>query len=267
MKKLVFTLSFIIFILLALTSCAIPQLTVIDPKEVTAILHAGGALDGMRLLNCQEAFYTYYELGYRLFEYDLKLSCDGRLIATHSWEHLTGGYDGISYDDFLALELEGGYTPVNEDWLIEMLNEYPDVTVIVDAKMDTTLLDAEVIKRLEALEDIHGIDLSDRIIPEVFSIEMWEIIRETTSFTQHLFSRYKEYYSIGTIIENFPTECFIGVALPYDYLDGYYKDNIAYLQESGYRIFMFGINDADDVIGAIEIGADTVYVDNTDMLP
>ena len=61
-------------------------------------------------------------------------------------------------------------------------------------------------------------------------------------------------------------DSFIGVALPYNYLDGYYKENIAYLQESRYRIFMFGINNASDVLGAIEIGADVVYVDNIGIL-
>lgn len=243
------------------------ELTITNLENVTAILHAGGELDGMRLLNCQEAFYVYYEQGYRYFEYDIKLSCDGRLISTHSWEHLSGGYDGMGYNDFISLRLDGGYTPVNEEWLIEMLKEYSDVTVIVDAKMETTLLDAEVIKRLNELQRIHNVDLSDRIIPEIFSIEMWDEIKEKTSFNKHLFSRYKVYYSIDTIIENFSTEKFIGIALPYDYLDGYYKRNIAYLQENGYRIFMFGINDANDVIGAMAIGADTVYVDNTNVIP
>ncbi len=268
MKK---SLSFILLLILLtvlFSSCAqksSPTVTTAD--DLCVILHAGGELDGMRLLNCQEAFYTYYALGYRYFEYDLKLSSDGRLIATHSWEHLSGGYDGMSYADFLALELEGGYTPVNEDWLVTMLTEYPDVTVIVDAKMENTLRDAEVIKRIATLQQIHGIDLSDRIIPEVFSVEMWEAIREETSFNRHLFSRYKEYYDISTVIENFLVEKFIGIALPYDYLDGYYKENIPYLQQKGYRIFMFGINTAEDVIGAIELGADTVYVDNIGILP
>ena len=186
-----------------------PQLNITVPDQLTAILHAGGALDGMQLLNCQEAFYLYYDMGYRFFEYDLKLSSDGKLMGTHSWEYLTGGYDGMTYQDFLSLRLEGGYTPVNEDWLIDMIKQYSDVTVVADAKMETMSLDAEVIKRLYELQTIHGIDLSDRIIPEVFSVEMWEAIKDETSFSKYLFSRYKVYYSIDTIIDNFLLEKFI----------------------------------------------------------
>ncbi len=209
----------------------------------------------------------YYEMGYRLFEYDLKLSSDGKLIATHSWEHLSGGYDGISYQDFISLKLDGGYTPANEDWLIEILTEYPDVTLIIDAKMETTLLDAEVIKRLNELQEIYQIDLSDRIIAEIFSVEMWDAIKNEVNFNQYLFSRYKEYYSIDVVVDSFPTDKFIGIAMTYTDLDGYYKRNIPYLQSLGYNIFLFGIYSQEDVLGALEIGADTVYIDRPSMIP
>ena len=197
----------------------------------------------------------------------MKLSSDGRVIATHSWEHLAGGYDGIAYADFLTLTLDGGYTPVNEDWLVEMLLAYPDVTVVADAKMADTIGDAAVIQRLYALQAERGIDLSSRIVPEVFSIEMWQALADTTDFDGYLFSRYKEYYSIGDVVAAFPRDRFIGIALPYGYLDGYYKENIAYLQSLGYRIFMFDIYGQEDVRGAAAIGADTVYIDSPTALP
>ena len=78
-------------------SPAEPTPKITEASDLTVILHAGGGLDGMRLLNCQEAFAVYYEMGYRYFEYDFKLSAEGKLIATHSWEHLDGGYDGMPY--------------------------------------------------------------------------------------------------------------------------------------------------------------------------
>lgn len=243
------------------------DLKITPAEQIGVILHAGGELEDKKLLNCQEAFYVYYEMGYRLFEYDLKLSSDGKLIATHSWEHLENGYDGISYQDFTALKLDGDYTPANEEWLIEILIQYPDIKLIIDAKMATTLLDAKVIKRVNELQTIYNIDLSERIIPEIFSIEMWEAIKEEVSFNNYLFSRYKEYYPVDTVVSSFPTDKFIGIALPYTGLDEYYKRNIAYFQELGYKIFMFGINSREDVLGALEIGADTVYIDNMSMLP
>lgn len=263
-KKRMLILAFCLCMLLC--ACTAQQTaTITADEDVTVILHAGGELEGKRLLNCQEAFYHYYELGFRYFEYDLKLSSDGYLMATHSWEHLPDGYDGMAYEDFL--QLDGGYTPVNEQWLMQMLQDYPDVTVIVDAKMATTTEDAAVIQRLDALQEIYHIDLSERILPEIFSVEMWQQLEGKVSFRQFLFSRYKEYYDITTVTESFPVGTFLGVALPYDYLDGYYKENIPYLQQQGYRIFMFGVNSAEDARGALLLGADTLYLDNLDMLP
>lgn len=258
MKRL---LAFAALLLLLCGCTPSPQLQVTPVQDMTVILHAGGQLEDKRLLNCQEAFYTYYDLGYRYFEYDLKLSCDGKLMATHSWEHLEGGYDGMTYADFCALRLDGGYTPVNEDWLVEMLRSYPDVTVIVDAKMDTPQQDAAVLRRLHDLQEIHGIDLSERIIGEVFSVQMWQELENQVSFTRFLFSRYKEYYDVKTVAESFPAGKFIGIALPYDYLDGYYQEHIAWFQQQGYRIFMFGIQSAEDAAGASALGADAVYLD------
>lgn len=277
MKKIALILALIIVAFTCFYACAPnnndneqpnqPQLNIINKEDLTVILHAGGSLDNKLLLNCQEAFYHYYASGFRYFEYDFKLSNDGKIIATHSWEHLSNGYEGISYEQFTDLKLDGGYTPVNEEWLANMLLEYPDVTVIADAKMETTLLDGEVIKRLYQLGQEHNFDISNRIIPEVFSIEMWQAIKDTTNFNRHLFSRYKEYYSIQTVLDNFPTDKFVGIALDYSYLDGYYKDSIPLFQQKGYKIFMFGIGSAQDVLSAISIGADTVYVDTESAIP
>ena len=96
--------------------------------------------------------------------------------------------------------MTSGYGPTRN----AMLQDYPDVTVIVDAKMATTTEDAAVIQRLDALQEIYHIDLSERILPEIFSVEMWQQLEGKVSFRQFLFSRYKEYYDITTVTESFP---------------------------------------------------------------
>ena len=76
MKKLTLLLIFMLLCSFIPTSCT-QNTPPNEKKEVIAILHAGGELDGNTYLNCQEAFYEYYEQGYRYFEYDFKLSSDG----------------------------------------------------------------------------------------------------------------------------------------------------------------------------------------------
>lgn len=148
----------------------------------------------MTYLNAQETFEYYYNMGYRYFEYDLRLSSDGRIIATHAWEHIAvSNANDITYEEFKEIRLDNGFTPVNEEWLVETIINYPDVRVVIDAKMDSIEGDSAVLARLEALELIYNIDISQNIIPEIFSKEMCDIVKEQTSFERYLFSLYEVY--------------------------------------------------------------------------
>jgi glycerophosphoryl diester phosphodiesterase len=231
-----------------------------SPEELTVILHAGGSAGELTYLNAQETFEYYYNLGYRYFEYDLKLSSDGRIIATHEWEYLTvANPENITYEEFKALRLENGYTPVNEEWLMETIKNHPDVNIVVDAKMDSTEGDAAVLARLEELEGIYGIDISPNIIPEVFSKEMWDIVKETTTFDRYLFSHYKVYYTVDTMLEYFSDERIWGFALPM-YKDGEIRSQL-YKAKEKKQIFVFTPQNEEDVLDAAAMGADGVYLD------
>lgn len=116
----------------------------------------------------------------------MQLSSDGRLIGTHLWDYLEW-HKSITYQEFIELKLSNGFTPVNEEWLMQTIISHTDIKVVVDAKMPTTEEDAKVLQRLEVLENIYNYDISSNIIPEIFSKEMWDITKETTSFDQYFF--------------------------------------------------------------------------------
>lgn len=243
------------------TAASTAAFTPKSPEELTVILHAGGGKDGITHLNAQETFEYYYSQGYRYFEYDLRLSSDGRIIATHAWEHLSpeDPYN-ITYDEFKALRLENGYTPANEEWLMETIKSHPDVNIVVDAKMDTTEGDAAVLARLEELEGIYGIDISPNIIPEVFSKEMWDIVKETTTFDRYFFSHYKVYYTVDTMLEYFSDERIWGFALS-TFTDEDIRSQL-YRVKKTKKIFVFTPKDKEGVLDAAAMGADGVYLDS-----
>ncbi len=235
-------------------------------EPIINILHAGGAYNELTLLNAQEPFEYYYSLGYRYFEYDLKLSSDGKLIATHDFEHLPTYDQAISYEDFKKLKLPYDMTPVNEEWLIETIRNHPDIKIVVDAKMQTRQEDVDVLRRIEELEGIYDIDLSSNIIPEIFSIEMWNEAQLCTTFDNYLFSHYKEYYSIETMIEHFSSDKILGMAIPV-WSDSYISSNIYRVKEIGKKLFIFTVKTEEDLNFARTLGADGIYVDsNIDFL-
>ena len=225
------------------------------------ILHAGGGENSNVYLNAQETFEGYYSKGCRYFEYDLKLSSDGRIIGSHAGEHLPNvNFQTITYAEFKELKLDNQMTPVNEEWLMETIISHPDVKIIVDAKMPTQVEDDKVLQRIEYLESVYNYDVSANIIPEVFSLEMWEILKETTSFNSYIFSHYKVYYSVDYVMENFSDSRIIAIAMSVN-CDSYYRKNLVKFKQEGWKIFMWDIHSSEDINRAQKLGANGVYVD------
>ena len=48
----------------------------------------------------------------------------------------------------------------------------------------------KVLERLEELASIYNVDISQNIIPEIFSKEMWDIVKESLQYQQYIFSHY-----------------------------------------------------------------------------
>lgn len=113
--------------------------------------------------------------------------------------------------------------------------------------------------RLEALESIYNVDISDNIIPEIFSKEMWDIVKEQTSFNRYLYSQYKVYYNVDMMLEYFGDERIWGFALP-EYVDGDIRSRIPEIKETK-EILIFTPSNQDELNFAIETGADGVYLD------
>ncbi len=263
MKAQIYFLMLVILLLPLMAGCGTSKMQDASshPSSISiCILHAGGGWDGLTLLNAQETFEYYYAQGYRYFEYDLMLSSDGRLIATHHFEHLNVASTSLSYGEFTALTLDNGMTPVNEEWLVETIRSHPDVKIVVDAKMETREEDTAVLARIEELESIYGIDLSANIIPEIFSIEMWEAVQKCTTFHSYLFSHYKEYYSVDTILANFSSPQIIGIAVP-TWTDDYIQSNLYKVKDAGKKLFVFTVTNEEELAFAEEIGADGIYID------
>lgn len=69
------------------------QASIKNRKCCTVIAHAAGAINGNAVTNSKEALLANIALGTRFFEIDFSPTSDGKLAATHDWDHwrlLTG---------------------------------------------------------------------------------------------------------------------------------------------------------------------------------
>ena len=109
------------------------------------IAHAGGAIDGNIYTNSLEALNYSYEKGLRLFELDLQLSSDNKIVAVHSWKEWVKdtGYSGKippTEKDFLNYKIKGYLTPLNINLINKWFGEKKEAILITDKINDPKLI-------------------------------------------------------------------------------------------------------------------------------
>ena len=117
------------------------------------IAHAGGAIDGINYTNCREALDLSYSKGCRLFELDLVLTTDGKIVAKHD-------PPGITEEAFMSQLIAGKYTPMNMESINSWFQNHPDAILVTDKINDPQKIYNEFL-------------FHDRVIMELFT---WEAV-------------------------------------------------------------------------------------------
>ncbi len=125
-----------------------------DPffQKIGVITHAGGGLQGMAYLNCEEAFSRYYAKGNRVFEYDVDEESGAFVLA-----HTEGGE---------KTSLDGRFTPLTIESCLDSIKKHSDITVIFDCKFANLQPFASFVK--EYVQDKEALN---RIVIQVFNEE------------------------------------------------------------------------------------------------
>jgi hypothetical protein len=132
------------------------------------IAHAGGALDGLIYTNSVEALDLSYSKGCRLFELDLILTSDDKIVAAHDWNYYKtiAGYLGIidntplTEQEFLSYKIYEKYTPLNMEGINNWFRAHPTATLITDKLNEPERINNEF-------------KFLDRVIMELFT---WEAV-------------------------------------------------------------------------------------------
>jgi len=92
------------------------------------VAHALGGIDGMTYTNSLEAFLHNYKLGHRVFEIDLQITSDNRLVAVHELARVSP--ESLFEEEKAAVP----YTMPSFHDLCLLMFEYPDAYIITDTK-------------------------------------------------------------------------------------------------------------------------------------
>ena len=143
----------LLFILIAF-SCCINKTKDNKPEYWEHfIAHAGGAIDGNIYTNCLEALDLSYSKGCKLFELDLVLTTDGKIVAQHDPPEVTEAV-------FMNRRIAEKYTPLNMEAINLWFQDHPDAILVTDKINDPRRI-------------FNEFSFPDRLLMELFS---WEAI-------------------------------------------------------------------------------------------
>ena len=167
MKSTLFLkLSIIILCSLLATSCKKESELESEPKPPVPsptyscysrlfVAHGGGAVEGHTKTNSLESLNASYANGFRMFELDLQLTTDNKIVAVHDPIDITE-------EEFLSQPILGKFTPMNMDSLNNWFEKHLDAIFITD-KINRPDLLAKQFK------------FKKRLIMELFT---WEAVEE-----------------------------------------------------------------------------------------
>lgn len=246
-----------------------------EPKEGFAahrlVAHAMGGIDGLTYSNTYEAFAANYEKGLRVFEADLLLSKDGKLIARHEWgESFTvmmgqedvmdpGTHAAVwTYEEFKNAKIKGQYEPLGWEDLLDLLKEYPDMYLITDTKQIEPEETDQIFNIIVDSAKEKDPELLNRIVPQIYYQSMWDDIQAKYPFESVIFTLYQTHDSDESVVQFAKDKGIAAITMSETRANA---DLVASLNELGIPSYVHTINDKDNVLKFKRMGVYGFYTD------
>lgn len=233
------------------------------------VAHALGEADGKIETNSKEAFLASWGNGFRAMEVDFTYTSDGVLVARHDFE-ADGTYYRLEQDANAPLVMDNSsyqnskiiydQTPITAVDLLSLMAEYPDVYLITDTKdTDQATVQKQFNDLKKIAEAIEQPQVLDRIVPQIYSEEMYGWVKEIYPFQEWIYTLYLNYYPNYPQIADFCVEKGIGtVTLEYSRAT---KEVLDTLHAKGIKVYAHTINRYQQFKDLLALGVDGIYTD------
>jgi glycerophosphoryl diester phosphodiesterase len=225
----------------------------------TYIAHELGGIGNDTLINSVDTFNLYYQKGFRVFETDLTLTSDDKLVANHDW---SGYKTPPTYEQFMKKKVYGKYTPTDAQMVINVLAQHPETYLVTDTKETDPVLIGKQFTQLVQIAKQKDPAILDRIIPEIYTPEMYNVVNSIYPFK----NKYYSIYQLGDTpkdrqdIINFMLQHDIKtITMPVERLDSNYMQLI---KKNHLTLYVFTINSAQEVAKLKQMGVHGVYTDS-----
>ncbi len=234
----------------------------ITPKEwqetrlsrADRVAHAGGGYNGVAYTNSIEAL-NANKNDFNLFEIDLALTSDGRIVCSHDWDYYPKQIFGFdlhgtpTYDEFVNLvENNDKFTNCTLESLIQWLDVTPHASIVTDIKENN-------IKALEYIATKFTKHLP-RFIPQIYNMQEYDSVSEL-GFDRIILTIYAWGASEDEIVAQAKTRKLFAVTVP-DYRAAYIGKR---LKDTGQRVYAHTINSKETKDLMRWFGVDEIYTD------
>lgn len=178
------------------------------------VAHAMGGIDELTYTNSYEAFIVNYEKGLRVFEVDLLLSSDNKLVARHEWgqgfTQMLGQQETIeeerqeavwSHNEFKEAKIKGEYEPLDWADIVELMELYPDVYIVTDTKQTTPEEIQEIFTQIVEQTKEWQPELLERVVPQIYNRDMWEPVQAIYPFDSVIFTLYQTHETDKEVVQ------------------------------------------------------------------
>lgn len=242
-----------------------------DAAVFATVSHAGGQLDGVNYTNCKEAFeQSYSDRGHRVFEADLELTSDDRLVLRHDWEAYLYQYLGqtvpegaeegkpLSLEQFRNLKILNRYTPLTIEDLFQFMIDHPDTFLITDSKYVQPEIVRKQFRLLVEAAAPFGCNLLLRVIPQLYNEEMFDVVDQLFPFPRYIYTLYQTNASNEEVLAFVKEKRISFVAAPPERCSSSFGKE---LNKIGSSLFIHTINDPSIVRERLRMYINGFYTD------
>lgn len=240
------------------------------PLPTSSITHAMGEINGMAYTNSLEAFLLHYENGQRFFETDFCLTSDGCLVARHDWE---GGWqEGIdeknvpTEETFLKAPFFGTYTPLSLKDIIRLMQKHEDMRIVTDTKdLEPALAREEISTLVRTAEEMNAAEVVERFVIQIYSIEMYQAIKEIYAFPDYIFTLYAIWNGDERKFTKYCRFCRSNGIQTITMWDYRCRDNpelVKIADRYGISIYVHTVNDQETADEMFSLGVRGIYTDD-----
>lgn len=237
------------------------------------VAHAMGGIYDKTYTNSQDAFIANYEQGTRVFEADLMLTSDDRLVARHEWtanmskllgqqEALPAEKQGsvLTHQEVMDTPILQIYSPLDIDKIMDLMVLYPDAYIVTDTKETESELVTKQFQLIVEAAQKKDPALLQRIVPQIYNRDMLEVVRQVYAFPEVIFTLYQTQDSDDVVIA-FARETGVDITMPTARAT---KGFVRNLQKAGVRVYVHTVNDEQEISDLAKMG---VYGFYTDFVP